>query len=256
MKDRLRSSAPVVSLAAAIAALALAHGHVTVDTEGGVPGDRIASRVGYLPAESAYGVAGDGTLMKGPVPWRMRLLTSVTVANQFQGWRTATDATLTSDFFYATGRLDGGDFRFELAKVERLDGTPAGGAIGWAVVGTGGSLSNVARSDGALRANRSFVVGIGGHVHGQYVFGQSTGVYRLTLIAWDANGVYADADPVTLEVQVGELPFGDLNGDGTVTGADLGLLLGQWGGSGSGDLTGNGIVDGADLGLLLGAWAS
>ncbi|MBC02822.1 MAG: hypothetical protein CMJ34_05910 [Phycisphaerae bacterium] len=47
---------------------------------------------------------------------------------------------------------------------------------------------------------------------------------------------------------------GDLNGDGIVDGADLGLLLGAWGTAGPGDLNGSGIVDGGDLGLLLGAW--
>ncbi|MCA9284678.1 MAG: beta-propeller fold lactonase family protein [Phycisphaerales bacterium] len=46
----------------------------------------------------------------------------------------------------------------------------------------------------------------------------------------------------------------DLNGDGLVDGADLGILLGAWGGSGPGDLNGDGTVDGADLGLLLAAW--
>lgn len=48
---------------------------------------------------------------------------------------------------------------------------------------------------------------------------------------------------------------GDLNGDGAVNGADLGILLSNWGGSGAGDLDGNGIVDGADLGVLLSAWS-
>ncbi|HMN96719.1 MAG TPA: lamin tail domain-containing protein [Phycisphaerales bacterium] len=47
----------------------------------------------------------------------------------------------------------------------------------------------------------------------------------------------------------------DLNGDGIVDGADLGILLGNWGGAGLGDLDGNGIIDGADLGLLLGSWS-
>jgi hypothetical protein len=48
---------------------------------------------------------------------------------------------------------------------------------------------------------------------------------------------------------------GDLNGDGLVDGADLGLLLGAWDSAWPpGDLDGNGIVDGGDLGLLLGAW--
>lgn len=50
---------------------------------------------------------------------------------------------------------------------------------------------------------------------------------------------------------------GDLNGDGVVDGADLGVLLGAWGTSGGtpdADLVDDGVVDGADLGLLLGAW--
>jgi hypothetical protein len=49
----------------------------------------------------------------------------------------------------------------------------------------------------------------------------------------------------------------DLNADGVVNGADLGLLLGAWGPVGAcagADLNGDGVVDGADLGLLLGAW--
>ena len=46
----------------------------------------------------------------------------------------------------------------------------------------------------------------------------------------------------------------DLDGDGVVGGADLGLLLGNWGGSGLGDLDQSGSVDGADLGLLLAEW--
>ena len=46
----------------------------------------------------------------------------------------------------------------------------------------------------------------------------------------------------------------DLNGDGVVNGADLGLLLGNFGGIGIGDIDCDGDVDGADLGLLLSAW--
>jgi hypothetical protein len=255
-----RNTAIVPFLAAlasgALAALALAHGHVTVDTESGTPGDRIVSRAGYLPAESANSVAEGGVLMSGANPWRMVLLTQVNAANAFQGWRTATDLTLTSDFFFSTGRLAGGDFRFELQSVTRLDGSPApaGAAVGWAVVGANGALSNVARTDASTRAARSFAVGNGGHLHGQYVFGNVPGVYRLRLVAWDANGTYLDADPVSLVVQVGPLPVGDLTGDGRVDGADLGVLLGAWGTSGPGDLDADGLVTGSDLGLLLGAW--
>jgi hypothetical protein len=47
---------------------------------------------------------------------------------------------------------------------------------------------------------------------------------------------------------------GDLDGDGRVSGSDLGLLLGAWGQRGPADLNGDGAVTGSDLGLLLGAW--
>jgi len=53
-------------------------------------------------------------------------------------------------------------------------------------------------------------------------------------------------------------PTADINGDGSVSGADLGLLLAGWGDcAGSccaADLSGDGVVNGADLGLLLAAW--
>ncbi len=51
----------------------------------------------------------------------------------------------------------------------------------------------------------------------------------------------------------------DLNGDGFVDGADLGILLGEWGTLGGYDIAdfdSNGIVDGADLGFLLGEWGT
>lgn len=50
---------------------------------------------------------------------------------------------------------------------------------------------------------------------------------------------------------------GDLNGDGRVDGADLGMLLAAWGTATAwADLDGDGTVGGADLGLLLARWTS
>ncbi|MBL9141209.1 MAG: pre-peptidase C-terminal domain-containing protein, partial [Phycisphaerae bacterium] len=46
----------------------------------------------------------------------------------------------------------------------------------------------------------------------------------------------------------------DLNFDGLVNGADLGMLLSNWGNSGAGDFDNSGAVNGADLGALLGNW--
>ena len=51
--------------------------------------------------------------------------------------------------------------------------------------------------------------------------------------------------------------IGDLNADGAVNGADLGILLGAWGPVQPGnpaDLNADGTVDGIDLGILLGNW--
>lgn len=48
---------------------------------------------------------------------------------------------------------------------------------------------------------------------------------------------------------------GDLNSDGSVSAADLALLLGAWGtAGGAADLNGDGVVAASDLALLLGAW--
>ena len=47
----------------------------------------------------------------------------------------------------------------------------------------------------------------------------------------------------------------DINRDGKVDGADLGLLLSGWGQAGATDLNQDGTTNGADLGQLLSAWA-
>ncbi len=48
----------------------------------------------------------------------------------------------------------------------------------------------------------------------------------------------------------------DLNGDGCVNSADLGLLIAIWNQVNTpiGDLNGDGVIGPADLGLLIGAW--
>ena len=62
----------------------------------------------------------------------------------------------------------------------------------------------------------------------------------------NGNGIPDECEPVP----------GDLNGDGIVDGADLGIMLGAWGECDGcdADLNGDGTVDGGDLGVLLGNW--
>ena len=75
-----------------------------------------------------------------------------------------------------------------------------------------------------------------------------------------AGGDFVAPGPFAFELTLDEVFAcpGDLDGDGTIGGADLGLVLGQWGPCGAGqcaaDLDGSGSVDGADLGRILGAW--
>lgn len=77
--------------------------------------------------------------------------------------------------------------------------------------------------------------------------------YKYTGVGGPSFFGTASFDSLTLTGSAADTP-GDLNCDGVVDGADLGLLLGAWGSPGPGDLNEDGIVDGADLGLLLGAW--
>ncbi len=69
--------------------------------------------------------------------------------------------------------------------------------------------------------------------------------------------IFKSDDVVSVDVRV---PSGtgnpyDLNGDGSVDGADVGLFFSLWGTSGpAGDFNEDGIVDGADGGLLIAAW--
>ncbi|MFO0829265.1 MAG: hypothetical protein U0572_14095 [Phycisphaerales bacterium] len=86
-----------------------------------------------------------------------------------------------------------------------------------------------------------------------------TSTMKLRWVARDtgaASIVEAGVDDVVVRGFVCAAPIpGDLDGDGDVDGADLGLFLGAWGSAGPfADLDGSGSVDGADLGVLLGSW--
>ena len=67
------------------------------------------------------------------------------------------------------------------------------------------------------------------------------------------NGVFRSTAPVVV------LCSRDLDHDGIVGGADLGLVLSSWGSCPAGcpaDFNLDGSVDGADLGSMLAAWGS
>jgi alpha-tubulin suppressor-like RCC1 family protein len=78
----------------------------------------------------------------------------------------------------------------------------------------------------------------------------------VVLVEADAAGasfaIGSTARPVRLEAD--ESCSADLDGNGSVDGADLGIVLVRWGLSGQGDVNNDGTIDGADLGALLVAW--
>lgn len=88
------------------------------------------------------------------------------------------------------------------------------------------------------------------------------GTYAVSIESWFASCNTANpqrSSPMDWKLRLRATPFppnADLNGDGVVNGADLGLLLRAWGGSGPADLNGDGMVTGLDLGLLLAAWTT
>jgi hypothetical protein len=90
------------------------------------------------------------------------------------------------------------------------------------------------------------------HLH---LRGLAPGSYVLSVTRDDSTSFISGTGTVSWIIDAPELRTGDLNGDGTVDGIDLGILLGNWAASGGpADLDGNGTVDGADLGILLGNW--
>ena len=103
----------------------------------------------------------------------------------------------------------------------------------------------------------------GSPVFGNYTFGQYNATYTTTTgtteyyvkpsrFLVEASGLVGPNVPPPPACPA------DLNLDGVVNGADLGLMLGAWGPCPStpcaADLNLDGVVNGADLGLMLGAW--
>jgi DNA-binding beta-propeller fold protein YncE len=85
-----------------------------------------------------------------------------------------------------------------------------------------------------------------------------TGQVQPVDIAYNSvEGLVYTANRLTFEVGVitaGGAPCeADLDGDGTVAGGDLAILLGGWG-TPSGDLNGDKQTNGKDLGILLSSW--
>lgn len=187
----------------ALAGAASAHNHVTVDTVSGAFGDQILIRAGYLATESAFSIAGGRLLYNGSIATYV-VGKQLSQPGSLDGAYFSPDILLTSDFFYATGRLNGGNFRWELASVAAVSG--GGGTVGWGTFGLDGTFESLAASDAATRMGRSYDTLAGYHEHEQAAYFTAPGTYDVTFIAWDSNGRYADSAPLTVRFDVVPAP--------------------------------------------------
>ncbi len=243
-----RISAAAIILAAASAQ---AHNHLTVDTTGGQPGDQILIVAGYYPNEEVYSIQ-DGQLRYCEEPQVYSLVDQLGQAGPFNGWYAGFDVLLTSDFYFSTGRLDGGDFRWELAAVEAISAGPA--AIAWGKFGASGFTPS-AQSAAGDRLGRSFDTKVAGHDHTQGYAISAPGVYDLTLIAWDSNGVYADSAPVKVRFRVGSACASDFDGSGFVDTDDYdAFVLSFIAGEPCADIDHSGFVDTDDFDVFVRAF--
>jgi len=149
------------------------------------------------------------------------------------------DVTWTKRFYPSVGwTTPGGDFAATASAVKSV-GNP-----GWYAFGpSAGLTADVQSWVNGTQANFGWVI------TGNEVTLQSAKRFEsheTTAIAWRPTMVVVYTPPIP----------GDINGDGSVNGADLAAVLGAWGACGgcSADLNGDGVVDGGDLAVVLGHW--
>ncbi len=151
---------------------------------------------------------------------------------------TAGDATWRHTFHPAdTWTTPGGDF--------------APDASGMTTMNLTGSYAF--EGDGLVADVQSWVDG--GANHGWVMVGDVSTPRTVRKIASRENSNASHRPTLIVEWEISGSPA-DLNDDGLVNGADLGLMLADWGSCGGcgADLNGDGLVNGADLGLLLADW--
>lgn len=181
----------------AASATAQNHHHMTVNTDG----TTTSIEAGYYASEPDWSIGADGYVHN------QGSINVYETHHLHGGYSFGNTATISSDFYAASGNLDGGDFYYELVSLVALDGGSATNAIwGFEDHGGGDGFDVEASLDGATRIERSFGVGVGNHPHGQVTGIDGVGLYDLTIVAWDANGIYGDSAPVTLRINAVPAP--------------------------------------------------
>jgi hypothetical protein len=212
---KIRTALTLASLAG-LTLSASAHIHTTVDTVSGSPGDQILFVPGYLPAEASYSLE-DGYLKHDGEIAEFPAVVALAQAGPLHDWVAGDEILFTSDFYFATGRLDGGNFMWEIVGIERVDGTGTA-ELAWGEFGVGGTFMPMAMSDGATREARSFDTAIGQHNHDQGYAFSDHGLYDVKFVIWDSNGKYKDSEAFKIRflVEDGNACHADCDGSGAL----------------------------------------
>ena len=170
----------------------------------------------------------------------------------------------------ATGLPEGINFHLALANTKYLDNRiPPRGFTNAAFAADGCQPVNYTYADGQHWDDTAFAIPAGARNAVVTLYYQTTtkeyieflrdtnvtnAAGQLAHDLWAKFGKSAPVDMDTAAIELAPANPADLNGDGSVDGQDLGVMLGNWGNPGTGDLNQDGAVDGQDLGMLLGAW--
>jgi len=204
----MRSLVRAAAIAAAlVAASASAETHVSVDTASGQPGDPISIHAGYYSTESIpphrYTIdPSTGRLLLNGQP-DVYILSQPARTGPFTGFFGSVDETqleFTSNFYASTGRLDGGDFQYEITSVTPVPG--GGGAAGARFALQAAEEGKFALSSAATRLGRSYDVGVNNLYDDEVMLADLPGLYDVTVVAWDANGKFTDSAPLTFRINV------------------------------------------------------
>lgn len=146
-------------------------------------------------------------------------------------------------------QLSGFGGQAALANDVTLDGTTVVGTTGGIPIGR----SAIIWKNGVAQNLKAYIESQGGSIAPYTSLGTAMAITPdgRTIVGWGAGA----GQPAGWIVRFPAPCPADLNGDGVVNGADLGIMLGAWGtAGGAADVDGSGTVDGADLGTLLGNW--
>lgn len=199
---KMRLGAAVTASVVSLAGAAWGETRLTVDTASGSPGDRIVIRAGYNVTTPLHSIDPSGRLLlNGQIDvYTLYLPGTRGDFVGFYGTKDETQLELTSDYFAPTGRLNGGDFRYEITSVHPAPGGGGSPEVRFGYDAPGEGLK--AFSDALTRDGRSLELGVGNLYDDEVLYANRPGLYDVSIVAWDANGRYTDSAPVTFRIDV------------------------------------------------------